>query len=36
MFSLVSGFLDWYYTIPTLTILIVGDEQSGKTVSFIL
>ena len=32
MYSLVSGFIDWYFQTPTLKILIVGEESCGKTV----
>lgn len=34
MFSLVSGFIDWYFKTPTLKMLIVGEESSGKTTFF--
>lgn len=33
MFSLVSGFVDWYFKVPTLKILIIGEEACGKTVN---
>jgi hypothetical protein len=32
MFSLISGFLNWYFSTPTYSILIIGEEQVGKTV----
>lgn len=32
MFSLISGFKNWYFTVPTYRILIIGDEGAGKTV----
>lgn len=32
MYSLISGLYDMYFTTPTLKILIVGEESSGKTV----
>lgn len=31
MFSLVSGIFDWYFKKPSLNLLIIGDESSGKT-----
>lgn len=31
MFSLISGFLSWYFQRPTLKMLIVGEEKSGKS-----
>lgn len=32
MFSLISGFINWYFSKPTYSILIIGEEQTGKTV----
>ena len=32
MFSLISGFLNWYFAKPTFKLLIVGEEKSGKSV----
>ena len=32
MFSLMSGFYNWYFAVPTYRILIIGEEKSGKTV----
>ncbi len=32
MFSLISGFLNWYFQKPTFKVLIIGEETSGKTV----
>ncbi len=32
MFSLITGFYDSYFSIPTYRVLIIGDEKSGKTV----
>ena len=34
MYSLVSGFFDWYFKTPTLKILLIGDESCGKTTYF--
>lgn len=36
MFSLLSGLYDWYFSIPTYRILIIGEEKSGKTVNYII
>lgn len=33
MFSLISGFINWYFSTPTYSVLIVGEEKVGKTVS---
>jgi GTPase SAR1 family protein len=35
MYSLISGFLNWYFDKPTYKLLIIGDEQSGKSVLLI-
>ena len=32
MFTLISGFINWYFAKPTFKLLIIGDEQSGKSV----
>ena len=34
MYSLISGLIDWYFKVPTLKILVIGEEATGKTVSF--
>lgn len=36
MYSLIAGLYDMYFTTPTLKILIIGEESSGKTVSEII
>ena len=33
MFSLISGFLNWYFAKPTFKLLIIGNEKSGKSVN---
>lgn len=33
MFSLISGFINWYFAIPTYKVLIIGDEKAGKSVN---
>ena len=32
MFSLISGFRNWYFAKPTFKLLIIGEEKSGKSV----
>ena len=32
MFSLITGFINWYFSTPTYSLLIVGEEGTGKTV----
>ena len=34
MFSLISGFINWYFSTPTYSKLIIGEEQTGKTVIY--
>ena len=33
MFTLFTGFINWYFATPTFKLLIIGDEQSGKSVN---
>lgn len=32
MFSLLSGFFQWFFENPTFKLLLIGEEQVGKTV----
>ena len=34
MFGLIKGFYDHYFSKPTYKILIIGLDNSGKTVRF--
>ena len=33
MFSLISGYLNYYLQQPTFKFLIIGEEKSGKSVN---